>query len=106
MGIIDKYTGFDWNEGNSLKNWLKHGVTQEEIEEAFSNDPFFVFDDILHSREEERRIILSKTNAGGLLFGVYTIRKNRVRPICVRPANKKERKQYDEEIKRNPKISK
>ena len=30
-------TGFDWDEGNLLKNWEKHGVTAAECEEVFFN---------------------------------------------------------------------
>jgi uncharacterized DUF497 family protein len=101
MGLIDRYDGFDWDGGNSYKNWLKHGVTREETEQAFSNDPFYVDEDIKHSEAETRRKVLAKTDMGRLLFIAFTIRKHRVRTICSRPASRKERKQYDEEIERN-----
>ena len=47
--IIDIYimswtecTGFDWDDGNSGKNWEKHGVADFEAEEIFFNRPFIV----------------------------------------------------------------
>ncbi len=55
-----------------------------------------------YPREERRRLAYAKTDAGRVLFMVYTERKNRVRPICVRPAHKSERKQYYEKTKTNP----
>jgi uncharacterized DUF497 family protein len=30
---------FDWDEGNPLKNWEKHGVTHLESEQVFFNAP-------------------------------------------------------------------
>jgi uncharacterized DUF497 family protein len=102
MGLIDKYDGFDWDEGNILKNWLKHRVSQEETEQAFSNEPYYDYDVVGYLRNEQRRIVYGKTDSGRLLFIVYTKRRNLVRPICARDAHRKERKQYEEKTKANP----
>jgi uncharacterized DUF497 family protein len=103
MGLFQKkgYKGFDWDDGNSLKNWITHKVSQLEIEEAFSNDPFYDYDVVGYLRMEKRRIVESKTNAGRLLFIVYTERRNLVRAICARDAHQKERKEYEERTKTN-----
>ena len=42
MGVLESLlacTGFDWDEGNLLKNWEKHGVTVAECEQVFFNRP-------------------------------------------------------------------
>lgn len=43
--------GFEWDEGNSEKNWRAHAVTRAEAEEAFGNAPVVVAEDVRHSRE-------------------------------------------------------
>jgi len=39
--------GFDWDEGN-LPKCLKHGVSQDEIEDVFRH-PFHLSPDLAHS---------------------------------------------------------
>ncbi len=99
MGLVDHYDGFDWDAGNRGKNWIGHKVTDDEIEEACRNEPFLIFPDIEHSEGEERWIITSKTDRGFPLFGSYTIRNGKVRPISFRKMDRKERKEFDEAIK-------
>jgi uncharacterized DUF497 family protein len=101
MGLSEKYIGFDWDDGNRDKNWITHRVSQSEIEQAFSNEPYYDYDVVGYPRSELRRIITSKTDAGRLLFIVYTERGKRVRPICARDAHRNERKQYEERTKAN-----
>jgi len=103
MGLIqdNDYDGFDWDEGNRSKNFRKHGITDAEIEQVLLNDPYFTSEDEKHSSEEPRVRILGKTDAGKLVFAVYTIRGNLVRDIHARAMNREERKQYDEAIKGN-----
>ncbi len=84
MGLIDHYEGFDWDAGNRGKNLRAHDVTDLEIEEACRNEPFLIFPDAEHSELEERWIIMSKTDRGFPLFGSYSIRINKVRPISFR----------------------
>ena len=84
---------FDWDTGNSRKNAEKHGVLCQEAEEVF----FFlnlVVVDKGHSGVEPRYKVLGKTQNDRHLIVVCTIRKNRIRIISVRDANKKERSVY------------
>jgi len=37
--ILLKCTGFEWDEGNKDKNWIKHKVSNSECEEIFFNQP-------------------------------------------------------------------
>ena len=99
MGLVDHYDGFDWDAGNRSKNWIGHQVSDTEIEQACRNEPFLILPDVQHSQGEERWIILSKTDQGFPLFGSYTIRNNRIRPISFRKMDRKERSEFDEAIK-------
>lgn len=87
-------TGFEWDDGNSFKNWLKHKVTTVESEEVFFNSPLLIADDNKHSGQEARWYALGHTNSGRLLFVGYTVRNKRIRVITARPMNRKERKEY------------
>jgi len=96
-GILLNCEGFEWDKGNSDKSWIRHHVTQGECEQVFFNEPIVVSSDIKHSQTEGRWYVLGKTDGERLLFIVFTIRKNRIRVISARDANKKERKIYDEQ---------
>lgn len=89
---------FQWDEGNKEKNWLKHQVSITECEEVFFDDQKIKLKDILHSDEEDRFIILGMTKKNCSLFIVYTMRKNKIRIISARDADKKEKKLYEKNI--------
>jgi len=88
---------FEWDEGNSLKNWKNHHVTTKECEEVFLNLPIILYQDIKHSVREVRFIALGKTNNNRRLHIVFTIREMNVRVISARDQNKKERSRYEKE---------
>lgn len=96
MKILLKPVIFEWDKGNINKNFIKHGVTNKEAEEVFSNKPFAASQDIKHSSAEKRFQALGKTDEGRLLFVSFTIRNDIVRIISVRNMNKKEVKVYEE----------
>ena len=102
--ILDKCDGFQWDEGNSEKNWFTHRVSKKECEQAFFNLPVTVFDDTRHSNDEKRWYLLGKTDLNRHLFVVFTMRKNFIRIISARNISKKERKIYYEEVKRHTEI--
>jgi len=87
-------TGFEWDEHNAINNWQKHNVTQSECEEIYFNRPLVVADDIKHSSKESRFYALGHTDAGRLLFVVFTVRQDLIRVISARDMNRKERKVY------------
>ncbi len=86
--------GFLWDEGNTRKNLDKHGVRNAEAEEVFFNSPLVVGDDARHSSTELRYYALGQTNAGRLLFVVFTVRENFLRIISLRDMHRKERAIY------------
>lgn len=97
--ILKNCTGFDWDEGNSLKNFNSHQVSDGECEQVFFNVPILIHEDEKHTIAEKRWYILGKTSSGRLLFLVFTIRDLLIRVISARDMNKKERQIYHEKIK-------
>ena len=96
---INNCDGFDWDEGNSQKNWDKPYVHMLECEEVFFNQPLFVLEDSKHSSTEQRYYSLGKTDTDRLLFIAFAIRKNKIRVISARNMSKNERKKYNEKSK-------
>lgn len=86
--------GFEWDAGNSDKNWLRHEVRQAEAEQALLNTPLVVNATTTHGSAEPRSIALGQTDAGRLLTVVFTVRGTRIRVISARTMSKTERKVY------------
>ena len=97
---IDKIIGFDWDEGNILKNENKHNIKWQTIEEVFFNEPLILLEDKKHSSKVECRCAaLGKIDDGRLLSVIFTIRNHKIRVISARMISKKERKFYEEHTK-------
>ncbi len=94
---LSKISGFDWNDGNSLKN-AKHSVSMAESEQVFFNAPLLLLTDVKHSQQELRFHALGKTDADRLLHITFTLRdqgKN-IRVISARDMHRKERTIYEQ----------
>lgn len=85
---------FEWDEGNSDKNWHRHGVSRAEAEQVFLNRPLLVADDRRHSDDETRYFALGHTDAGRFLAVVFTLRGPRLRVISARAMSRRERRVY------------
>ncbi|CAN5458270.1 BrnT family toxin [soil metagenome] len=94
---LEKCIGFQWDNGNHNKNWLSHGVSKEECEQIFFNEPLFVVEDLKHSQCEIRHYALGQTNARRKLFIAFTVRETLIRVISARDMSKKERLYYEQE---------
>ena len=94
----EKIKEFEWDEGNIDKSYKKHGITPNESEEIFLDEDLKVVQDVKHVQGEARFIALGKTSSGKILFTVFTMRKNKIRIISARIANKKERSHYEKNI--------
>ena len=94
MERLARYTGFQWDEGNLLRSWERHGVSGAECEQIFFNRPLVVVADEKHSSLESRFYALGHTDAGRRLFAVFTIRGRLIRLISTRDMNRRERKVY------------
>lgn len=94
--ILQQCTGFEWDEGNTDKNWILHQVSRSECEQVFFNEPLVVADDVAHTEIEKRWYLLGKTDSDRLLFIFFTLRDKLIRVISARDMHKKERKIYNE----------
>jgi len=97
--LLNKCTGFDWDEGNTSKNWLKHKVTPSECEQIFFNQPLVVQGDPKLSKKETRYYALGQTDLKRTLFIAFTVRNNLIRVISARDMSRKERRVYNHEKK-------
>ncbi len=88
------YPGFQWDDGNSEKNWISHLVSKSECEQIFFNQPIRVGNDEKHSETERWFYVLGKTDIERELFIVCTIREALIRIISARDMSKKEREVY------------
>lgn len=86
---------FDWDEGNKIKNKIKHNVSVKEAEQVFFDNKLVQFEDIKHSQIEQRIIIIGLTKRKRCLHITFTIRFGKVRIISARDADKKERQYYE-----------
>ena len=92
-------TGFQWDEGNSEKNWHSHAVTRAEAEQVFLNRPVVVGEDVRHAQKEQRFALLGRTNADRQLFVAFTVCGSEVRVISARSMSRRERRKYAAAIK-------
>mgnify|MGYP003590383049 CR=1 FL=1 len=87
---------FEWDRGNSTKSFLKHGVSQDEVESMFTlrlGVPIGI--QVVPEVNEDRMCIVGPSDTGRMLSVVFTLRQGRVRPISSRPASHKERDIYE-----------
>jgi uncharacterized DUF497 family protein len=94
--LFEHCEGFQWDEGNSEKNWKLHQVSKSEAEEIFFNRPILVAPDAGHSRKEARYAALGITNLDRPLTIVFTVRGLLVRVISARDMSRRERTVYDQ----------
>ena len=93
--ILSRCVGFEWDVHNADKIRARHDVATAECEQLFFNRPLVVGDDVKHSEDENRFYSLGQTDAGRLLFLVFTVREDRIRVISVRDMSRKERRIYE-----------
>ena len=92
---LEKCTGFDWDDGNTHKNWERHRVAPEEAEDVFFREPLVIRSDLRHSKREKRYYALGQTGAGRRLYVVFTVRRKLIRVISARDMNRNETETYE-----------
>ena len=91
-----KQLRFEWDDKKNSINLKKYGVDFNEAETCFEDDYAAIFDDVEHSANEERSILLGMSSHLKTLIVVFTERetnnKNEIvnRIISARKATKKE----------------
>jgi uncharacterized DUF497 family protein len=102
MAVLEEFLagleGFEWDAGNSEKNWRHHEVRQAEAEQVLLSRPLVFARDVMHSRVEPRYYTLGRTDSGRELAIVFTIRGKSVRIISARPMSRAERRAYGKNI--------
>ena len=95
--MLDRYDGFDWDEGN-IEKCQRHGVSCNEIEVAFGLG-VMVVPDLAHSLVEQRLIAVNRNFEGRPLFVAFTLREIDdfilVRPVSARYMHQKEIEKYE-----------
>jgi uncharacterized DUF497 family protein len=84
--------GFDWDDANRGK-CQKHGVSVDDIEYVFKNNPM-IFPDLKHSLAEERHVAVGVDSALRHTAVVFTYRNGCIRPISARYMHRKEIKRF------------
>jgi len=87
---------FEWDDVKNDKNILKHGVNFQEASTVFRDMRAVVFDDVVHSDDEERFIIIGESEKHRILMVCHCYRSDDeiIRIISARKADKAERKIY------------
>jgi uncharacterized protein len=90
---------FEWDPKKAEQNLKKHGVAFEEALTVFADSLARIFDDPDHSTDEIREIIIGHSEKQRLLLVGFIERGSRVRIIGARRATKRERQDYEQDIK-------
>lgn len=84
---------FVWDQGNIHKP-KRHGITPEEAEEVFYNNPYF------RKTYGNRYLALGQTDAGRYLLVVFEYKSRSVRIVTAREMKFSERRLYLRERRR------
>jgi hypothetical protein len=87
---------FEWDEAKERANRRKHGIAFVEACSAFSDDRALLIEDLDHSPDEDRFILLGLSFAMRVLVVHHTLRAGGdvLRIISARKATRTERDQY------------
>ena len=83
---------FEWDEEKAAANLKEHKVDFYDAVRVFEDDNRKEYYDAAHSDEEDRYITIGM--ADDVLFVVYVERRERIRLISARAANRRERRLY------------
>ena len=90
---------FEWTRKKAASNLSKHGVSFEEALMVFGDPLARIFDDEDHSVEEQREIIIGHSARERLLVVCFTAHGESVSIFSARMATRRERKDYEENVK-------
>lgn len=92
---------FEWDTEKAKKNIKVHDVSFDEASTDFKDNLSLTIYDPMHSKEEDRLILIGNSCKNRLLVIVHVERGDKIRIITARKATKKEREQYEENAKRS-----
>jgi hypothetical protein len=87
---------FEWDRSKDNANLRKHGASFAEAQTVFYDENAIEFFDDVHSKEEERFLMLGLSSKFRILLVAYTYREKEgvIRLISARRATKNEAKEY------------
>ncbi len=91
---------FEWDEAKSRANFAKHGIDFETAQRIFGG-PVFTRPDRRRDYGEARHVSIGRVEAAVIVV-VHTERGRRMRLISARPASRKERQIWHEQIQAAP----
>jgi uncharacterized DUF497 family protein len=89
---------FEWNPAKARANLTKHGVSFLEAASVFADPLALIFPDNVHSRAESRELIIGHSSRRNLLVVSFAEPAASVRIISARPATRRERRNYEENV--------
>ena len=87
---------FEWNPRKAALNLAKHKVSFEEAVTAFSDPLGQIIDDPRHSADEERFVLLGRSDRRRLPVVMFTEHGEAIRLISARRATPRERRRHEE----------
>jgi hypothetical protein len=89
---------FEWDSRKARSNLSKHGISFEEASTIFGDSLSLTIPDPDHSITERRYVTVGRAFNSKLLVVVHTDRGNNIRIISARPASRRERRFYEQEV--------
>jgi uncharacterized DUF497 family protein len=93
---------FQWDAGNKghiMDDYPMRANTTDEVESLFSDPTFAPLPDRIDDQGEQRYKAIARSNLNRTLYVAFVVRNGQIRPISCRPASRKERERYDQNIK-------
>jgi hypothetical protein len=87
---------FEWDPQKAAANLAKHTVSFEDAATVFGDPLGRIQADPRHSVEEERLVLLGRSQTRHLLAVMYVDRGQAIRIISARRATRRERRNYEE----------
>ena len=89
---------FGWDKAKNQSNIRKHGVSFETVRRIFGGPVLTWFDD-RKDYGEVRHVSIGKVDNVAVVVVAHTDRDGRIRLISARPASRKERQAYHEQVR-------
>ena len=87
---------FEWDPRKAALNLAKHKVSFDEAVTAFGDPLGQIIDDPRHSADEERFVLLGRSDRRRLLVVMFTEHGEAIRLISARRATPRERRRHEE----------
>ena len=90
---------FEWDDDKARANEHKHGVSFDEAKTCFRDVFAIEAYDVDHSADEDRFIIMGRSDRNRVIVTAFTVRGMTIRIISAREARRQERLEYEKQIR-------